>query len=104
MDMAINVGETLKKWRLERGLTLKEVSQALHFSVSVLSEYEKGITTPSVERLLALMDFYGIETFNALIKNEELVNITHYTTEGKRKAHIIHMHEKEIKNKTDSNI
>lgn len=57
MDMAINVGETLKKLRLERGLTLKEISQALHFSVSVLSEYEKGITTPSVERLLALMDF-----------------------------------------------
>ena len=104
MDMAINVGETLIKLRLERGLTLKEVSQALHFSVSVLSEYEKGITTPSVERLLALMDFYGIETFNALIKNEELVNITHYTPEGKRKAHIIHMHEKEINNKTDSNI
>lgn len=50
------------------------------------------------------MDFYGIETFNALIKNEELVNITHYTPEGKRKAHIIHMHEKEINNKTDSNI
>ena len=90
----MNIGETLKFLRQQRNLSIKVVSEATGFSESVLSEYENNITTPPVQRLLALIDFYGINAFMALFKGREMLDITDYSQSGKRKAYELDKIEK----------
>jgi len=50
------LGLKLKKLRLERGATLRELAQSSGMSISYLSEIEKGKKYPKPERLLALAE------------------------------------------------
>ena len=50
----------LKELRAERGLSQKDVSDALACSVTVYSRYETGAREPSIDVLIRLADFYGV--------------------------------------------
>lgn len=50
----------LRRWRQERGLTLREVATALHVSVSIVSEWENCHRFPSARHLLAVSRHTGI--------------------------------------------
>ena len=46
-DLLSAIGETLRSERTERGLTLKQVAEGAHVSVSYLAEIERGEKDPS---------------------------------------------------------
>ena len=46
-DLLAAIGETLRAERTERGLTLKQVAEGAHVSVSYLAEIERGEKDPS---------------------------------------------------------
>lgn len=50
----------LKELRTERGLSQKEVADALACSITVYSRYETGAREPSIDSLIRLADFYGV--------------------------------------------
>jgi transcriptional regulator with XRE-family HTH domain len=62
------IGETLRKIRLERGLTLKQLADACGLSTSFLSQAERGLSSISVSTLervsgtlqLSLREFFAL--------------------------------------------
>lgn len=63
--------ERLRKLRLKRNLSQKELADYLNLSPSLVSGYETGERVPSLEKLLALADFYQCSTDYLLGKNRE---------------------------------
>jgi transcriptional regulator with XRE-family HTH domain len=58
-DLLSAIGETLRAERNERGLTLREVAEEAHVSVSYLAEIERGEKDPSsrvLENIAAGLD------------------------------------------------
>lgn len=56
--MVQGLGERLTEQRLLRKLSQKDVAASVGVSVSVISNYERGERTPSVETLMALAALY----------------------------------------------
>lgn len=56
--MVNGLGERLQKQRNMHKLSQKDVANTLHVSPSVISNYESGERTPSVEILMALANLY----------------------------------------------
>ncbi len=52
--MEVNIGERLKKVRLERGYTLKDVSAKSGYSKALISRIENGNVSPSINSLLKI--------------------------------------------------
>lgn len=65
-DLLKAIGETLRAERTERGLTLREVAEGSHVSVSYLAEIERGEKDPSSRVLESIAGGLDIET-NALL-------------------------------------
>ena len=51
----------LKELRLERGLTLKDVSKDLQIPINTLSNYERGDREPKLETWELLADFFDVD-------------------------------------------
>lgn len=60
--MIRGLSERLQTLRKNKGLSQKEVSDALGISASVISNYESSERTPSLENLIALAGFYRCST------------------------------------------
>ena len=54
--------EKIKKLRSESGLSQKELSKLLQVSPSIISSYETGERTPSLENLLMLSNVFKCST------------------------------------------
>lgn len=52
--------ERLKKLRMEKGITQKELADRLHISRSTIAGYESLGKEPDGEKLCALADFFGV--------------------------------------------
>ena len=50
--MDVNIGERLKKVRLERGYTLKDVAAKSGYSKALISRIENGNVSPSINSLI----------------------------------------------------
>lgn len=57
---AEDIGARLREARLQRGLSLRSVAQALGVSASLISQVETGKTQPSVSTLYALVNHLGV--------------------------------------------
>lgn len=55
----IMLSEKIKKYRLDNGLTQEELEKALHSSQNTISNYENGIRTPTVKKLIAIATLFG---------------------------------------------
>ena len=66
----MKLNEKLKELRQERGLTLKQLSNALEITLSAYANYEQGIRQPSLEIIKRICNFYGI-TADYLIGRED---------------------------------
>lgn len=60
--MVQGLGDKLHKLRLEFNLSQKEVASIINTSPSIISNYESGERTPSVENLMALARLYHCST------------------------------------------
>ncbi len=59
--MEINgMGDRLRSLRTNKKLSLKQISERLGISVSVLSEYELGVKSPSYKNLAKLARMYHV--------------------------------------------
>jgi transcriptional regulator with XRE-family HTH domain len=58
--MTADIGARLRVARLERGLSLRSVAQALGVSASLISQVETGKTQPSVSTLYAIVNHLGV--------------------------------------------
>jgi transcriptional regulator with XRE-family HTH domain len=61
-DFAVEIGKALRRARVGRGLTLRQVAglSQNRFKATSVAGYERGERTISVERFLELCDVYGI--------------------------------------------
>lgn len=58
----MDLSKRLKELRIEKGLTLKQVSSALNLTLSAYSNYEQGIREPSVEIIKRICNFFGVSS------------------------------------------
>ena len=68
MTYAREVGERLRRVRVEQGLTLQDVERACggEWKAAVVGSYERGDRNISATRLLELAEFYGISPADVL--------------------------------------
>lgn len=57
----MNIGEKVKNLRNERGMTLKQLSEATGLSTGFLSQFERGITTIAVEHLSNIAKIFDVK-------------------------------------------
>jgi transcriptional regulator with XRE-family HTH domain len=67
-DLLSAIGETLRAERRERGLTLREVAEGAHVSVSYLAEIERGEKDPSSRVLESVARGLDVEVGELLIR------------------------------------
>src|SRR5687768_13086614 len=67
-DLLSAIGETLRAERTERGLTLKQVAEGAHVSVSYLAEIERGEKDPSSRVLESIASGLDIEVSELLVR------------------------------------
>ena len=53
-------GKRLKELRLEKGVSQKEVAQALNLANNAIARYELGLREPSHQILVALCDYFDV--------------------------------------------
>lgn len=56
----MELSRRLKELRHEKGLTLKEVSEALQLTLGAYANYEHGIRQPSIEIIKRICRFYNV--------------------------------------------
>ena len=54
--------QRLKEIRLDKKLTLKQVSSMLNIPLTTYANYEQGVREPSLSTLNALCDVYGVSS------------------------------------------
>lgn len=80
--MVNGLGERLQKQRLSMSISQKEAALSIGASASIISNYESGERTPSVENLIALAGLYrcsvdyllGIEKTNSIKVDTSMLN------------------------------
>lgn len=55
-------GELIAELRQDRGLTQKQLGKILSVSTGTISNYEKGVHYPDLEKLVALADYFQVST------------------------------------------
>lgn len=80
----MEVSEKIKKLRLEKGYTLKELSEMTELSQSFLSMVERGTTNLAITSLKKIADAFNIEMTYFFEQNEE--NSYFYVPESKQEA------------------
>lgn len=70
--MIRGLAERLKQLRTESGLSQKELAKLMQVSPSIISSYETGERTPSLENLLSLSEVFKCTTDYLLGKENTL--------------------------------
>ncbi len=67
-DLLSAIGETLRAARNERGLTLRQVAEGAHVSISYLAEIERGEKDPSSRVLESVAGGLGLGMGDLLLR------------------------------------
>ena len=67
-DLLSAIGETLRTIRTENGLTLRQVAEGAHVSISYLAEIERGEKDPSSRVLESVAEGLGVEVGDLLLR------------------------------------
>ena len=67
-DLLSAIGDTLRAERTEKGLTLKQVAEGAHVSISYLAEIERGEKDPSSRVLESIARGLDVELNELLIR------------------------------------
>lgn len=71
----IKIADTLRKLRQEKGLSQEELAEKLYITNRTVSRWETAKIMPSIDTLMSLSDFYGIELGELLEGNIERKNV-----------------------------
>lgn len=63
--------ETLKQFRIESGMTQKELGEAVGVNRTVITHWENGDTSPRVEHLPRIADALGV-SIDELVRGKEV--------------------------------
>ncbi|MDF0727779.1 helix-turn-helix transcriptional regulator [Cytobacillus sp. S13-E01] len=90
-----HIGDRIKELRIEHGMTLKELGEAIQFNYSNLSKIERGSRKPAIDFLENLSNYFDIEisyffgeqksTVNELDPNSLDLEIRYLAEEMKQK-------------------
>lgn len=89
----MSFGEKLKKIRLDRNLTLSEVSKAINIGKSSLSEYENDISRPSLDKFFSIIEFYHLNENYFYGENHIFLDLSTLSNETKEKIYAILAHD-----------
>ena len=56
----MTLGESLKRFRKERGLTQKQVSDAVGINLRLYQSYESGQTNPATSTVISIADAFNV--------------------------------------------
>lgn len=62
------LGKKLTELRAKSGLTQAELAEKLHYTAQTVSNWERGVSSPGPETLLAMAEFFGVTTDELLGK------------------------------------
>ena len=85
---------TIKQLRKEKGLTQVELAEILNIDQTTISKWELNQSTPDLEYLVQLSDFFAVST-DYLIKGEQIDNTPPRNTSNLEEQNI---HSKEMPN------
>lgn len=79
IDIKKNISKNIMELRKERKLTQSELGEKLCFSDKTVSKWEKGDSTPDIEALASICDFFNITIDdltkeNAITKSSDIIN------------------------------
>ena len=69
--MKVNIGERLKKVRLEKGYTLKDVAAESGYSKALISRIENGNVSPSINSLLKIAGALEIKPYDLFLPSKD---------------------------------
>lgn len=55
-----NIGDRIKKYRKEAGLTQSALAKKMHVTQSLIGQWEKGYRNPKLENILKISDVLGV--------------------------------------------
>lgn len=95
--MADELGQFLRELRHKRGLTVRDLAEALEKSPGYISKVEARGEIPTGEFLCQLADFYGVkpETLFLLAKNEHLSRVTNDIDKKHQQALVLYRKSKQ---------
>ena len=69
----VEIGRELRDIRKQRGMTLLEVANRLRCHKSLISHYELGKTSISVQQLIRLCEIYDVEYTDVLERVRKII-------------------------------
>jgi transcriptional regulator with XRE-family HTH domain len=69
--MKVNIGQRLKKVRLEKGYTLKDVASESGYSKALISRIENGNVSPSINSLLKIAGALEIKPYDLFLPSKD---------------------------------
>ncbi len=61
MSNIVVIGERIRRLRIDKGLTQKELGKILNMNKTTISHYEKGERCPSIETLILISDYFNVD-------------------------------------------
>lgn len=77
--------KNLKKLRKHKGITQKELASAISCPTNAIIRFEKGTSTPSIEQLIKLAEYYKVSIDSIYFAKEFETNESSITKKTKRK-------------------
>jgi len=71
--MKLEIGKNIKALRKSKGITATFVAQNIGVTSSVLSEIERGKSSPTIDKVVALSDFFGV-SIDYLVRGSNVSN------------------------------
>jgi transcriptional regulator with XRE-family HTH domain len=73
--LGARVGGRLREARLQSGLTVREVADRLGLKHAIIVKYENGTVVPSIDRLQALAQLYGLTPAALLVEHDAAITL-----------------------------
>lgn len=78
-----NIGTILKQLRQKKGLTQKDIAKSLIITPQTISKWENGLSSPSLEMMVALSEIYDVSVDELLKGTKENNDVTVIKEKGK---------------------
>ena len=72
--MAINIGRSIAQYRLKQGLTQEWVAANLGIGNEAVSRIERGIATPSIQRLYEFAELFKCQAIDLLTEGSSHID------------------------------